>query len=191
MISSPKGKIFILSGPSGSGKTTLYKKLLSENKDLVKSISVTTRSAREGEKHGRDYFFVSPAMFEYKKKAGHFLESQKVFNNYYGTPKKSVRDLLKGGRNVLLCIDVKGAKVVSRAFPQAVKIFVKPPSLSVLKERLSNRGSEDLSTMNLRLKIAEEELREASHYNHVVINDTLSHAYQELKKIICHEIYPR
>src|SRR5881392_3567491 len=106
-----KGKIIIISGPSGSGKTTLHKMLLESTKlkeKLVKSISVTTRPMRGGEKEGRDYIFVSVLKFQYKIKAGHFLEWQKVFDNYYGTPKKNVRDLLKAGKNVLLCIDVKG-----------------------------------------------------------------------------------
>ena len=131
-----KGKIFILSGPSGSGKTSLYKKLLESQRRVVKTISVTTRRRRPGEKDGRDYFFVSPRMFFYKKRRGLFLETQKIFDHYYGTPKKCVADFLRGGKNVLLCIDVKGAKVVRRKFPKAISIFIKTPSLIETQIRL-------------------------------------------------------
>ena len=183
-----KGKIFILSGPSGSGKTTLYKKLLAETKGLVKSISMTTRQPREGEKNGRDYIFVSKKMFDYKKSAGHFLESMKVFDNYYGTPAKNVRDLIKAGKNVLLCIDVKGAKVVCRKFPPAITIFIKTPTYAILKKRLMSRGSEDPETLHLRLKVAKEELKEAKFYKYTVVNDRIDHAFSQLKQIVHGEL---
>ena len=177
------GKIIIISGPSGSGKTTLYKKLLADpffKKRLFRSISVTTRPKRAGEKHGRDYLFVSHKIFLYKRRAGHFLEWRKVFDNYYGTPKKNVRNLFKRGKNVLLCIDVKGAAVVRRKYPSAIRIFIKTPSLEVLRRRLENRRSEGSEVINQRLKIAKQELKEASHYNHIIINDNLSKAYKDL-----------
>jgi len=139
-----KGKIIILSGPSGSGKTTLYGDLLKKKLNLVKSVSVTTRPRRVGEKHGHDYFFISEKMFLYKKRAGHFLESEKVFDNYYGTPNKSVQELLKSGKNVLLCIDVKGARTVWRKHHKAVRIFIKTSTMEELKRRLEGRGSEDM-----------------------------------------------
>src|SRR5262245_2730210 len=126
-MTKKKGKIFILSGPSGSGKTTLYKRLLESpalNKRIIKTISMTTRAPRPGEKDGRDYFFVSKKLFQHKQKTGQFLESMKVFDNYYGTPKKAVSAALEAGKNVLLCIDVQGARVVRRKFPQAISIFV-------------------------------------------------------------------
>ena len=182
-----KGKIIILSGPSGSGKTTLYKRLLADKNfknRLVRPISVTTRPSRPGEKHGRDYFFISKRMFLAKKRAGHFLESQKVFDNYYGTPRKYVHDLLKTGKNVLLCIDVKGAKVVCRKHPKVVKIFVKTPSFKILKKRLESRGSEHKDHVALRLKTARQELKEAKHYDYIIINDQLPHADEKLQKII-------
>lgn len=179
-----KGKIIILSGPSGSGKTTLYKKILANTRDLVKTVSVTTRPKRPGEKHGHDYFFVSHKQFLYKKRAGHFLESQKVFENYYGTPKKGVRDLLASGQNVFMCIDVKGARVVCKKFPKAVRIFIKTPSVAVLKKRLLGRGSEDKKELKLRLRTALKELKEAKKYDYVISNDDFSHAYQKLFKII-------
>ncbi|HLF18911.1 MAG TPA: guanylate kinase [Candidatus Omnitrophota bacterium] len=186
-----KGKIFILSGPSGSGKTTLYRKLLKSRKlkdKIVKSVSVTTRPQRKGEVHGRDYFFVSRLMFLHKKGAGHFLESQKVFDNYYGTPKANVARLLRRGKHTLLCIDVKGAKVVCRRLPKAVTIFIKTRTVNELKKRLFKRGSEDKKRLFLRLQTAKKELKEAKRYKYIVINDLIPKALQRLEAIILSEI---
>ena len=182
-----KGKIIIISGPSGSGKTTLHKKLLVSRKLkkwLAKSISVTTRPKRKGEKHGCDYLFVSPKMFLYKRRNGHFLESEKVFGHYYGTPNKRVMDLLRVGKNVLLCIDVKGTKAVQRKFPQAITIFIKTPSMEVLAARLKKRGSERKNIIKLRMKTAQKELKEAKKYKYVIINDNLKVAHNRLEAII-------
>ena len=189
-----KGKIFILSGPSGSGKTTLYKKLLASRKlagRLVKSISMTTRSRRPGEKHGRDYLFVDEQAFLKMKKAGQFLESQKVFDNFYGTPKKFVEKLLAQGKHVLLAIDVKGAKVVSRKIPKAYRIFIKAPSWNDLKQRLQGRGSEHKDSVQLRLKTARRELKEAKNYDRVIVNDRLTHAFKELEAVVLAQIHGR
>ncbi len=183
-----QGKIFIISGPSGSGKTTLYKKLLSDEKRLVKSVSMTTRPKRVGEKHGKDYFFVSSKVFAHKRKLNQFLEFQKVFDNYYGTPKKNVKKLLAAKKNVLLCIDVKGAKVVRKLFPKAITIFVKTPSLAILRDRLIKRGSETQQTINLRIKRAQKELREARSYKYIVVNSQLPAAFAALRKIIDKEL---
>lgn len=186
-----KGKIIIISGPSGSGKTTLYKKLLADQKvgkEIVKTISVTTREKRPGERHGRDYFFVSLKMFQYKKRNGHFLETEKVFDNYYGTPKKNVQDFLKTGKNVLLCIDVKGARTIRRTFPKAATIFIKTSSLKVLAARLKGRGSENTDIMRRRLRTAREELKETKKYDYVIINDSLKTAYGRLRTVIKKEL---
>ncbi len=186
-----KGKIIILSGPSGSGKTTLYKRLLASRGlrgKLVKTISVTTRPMRPGERNGRDYIFVSRKMFLHKKTAGHFLESERVFGNFYGTPQSQVRGFLAVGKHVLLCIDVKGAKTVCRKFPRAVKIFVRTSSLEILKERLRKRGSEARAAMDVRLETARKELKEAKRYDHVIVNDDLHKAIRKLYKIVCSEI---
>ena len=182
-----KGKIVIISGPSGSGKTTLHKMLLESSAfkgRLVKSISATTRLRRPGEKDGKDYLFITQKMFEHKIKAGHFLEWQKVFANYYGTPQKNVRQLLNAGKHVLLCIDVKGAKVVRKAFPDALSVFIKTPSVAVLKKRLEARAQDSHESTALRLKIAKEELLEAKHYNYRIVNDRLDAAYRQLEGII-------
>jgi guanylate kinase len=187
----PKARFVIISGPSGCGKTTLHKALLSNRLlkgRLVKSISATTRLKRAGERSGREYLFLSKKMFEDRIKKGYFLEWEKVFDHYYGTPKKQALGLLKKGTNVLLCIDVKGARTVRQEFPKALKIFIKAPSMKVLEKRLKARGSETKKSLNLRLKIARKELKEAKFYDHVVINANLRKALIALGKIVFHEI---
>lgn len=182
-----QGRIVIISGPSGSGKTTLHDKLLCSKKfkgKLVRSVSATTRLPRAGEREGREYFFLNKREFLARKKKGLFLESMKVFDNYYGTPKDRVEQVLKSGKNILLCIDVKGAAEVSRKCPDAVKIFIKTPTLADLKHRLSHRGTENVRDLQLRLKIAQKELKEVKKYDHVVVNDRLSRAQKELEGII-------
>lgn len=182
-----KGRIVIISGPSGSGKTTLHKMLLESpalKGKVVKSISATTRPIRPGEENGRDYIFISVKMFLYKIKAEQFLEWQKVFDNYYGTPKKGVKELLSKGKHVLLCIDVKGAKVVHRMFPDALSVFIKTPSVAVLKERLEARAQDSQKSRTLRLKIAQQELKEAQYYNFQIVNDRLDVAYRQLETVV-------
>jgi len=181
----------ILSGPSGSGKTTLHEKLLRTKRlktRLVKTISATTRPRRTGERHGRDYLFLTPRQFAYRRRTGYFLEKQKVFGHWYGTPRHAVEKLLKAGKNVLLCIDVKGARVVRRAYPDVLGIFVKTPSLAVLKKRLRRRGTDTQATVARRLSIARTELRDARYYQYVVVNNTLTKALQRLESIVYREL---
>ncbi len=182
-----RGKIVILSGPSGSGKTTLHQKLLSSpafKKTLVKSLSATTRAARQGEKNGRDYLFLTKKEFLTKRERGQFLESMQVFDNFYGTPKDKVDAALEKGKNVLLCIDVQGAAFVSKQRKDVIKIFIKTPTLKDLRKRLQKRGTENAQSLDLRLKIAKDELKQASAYNYVVVNDSLSRAYRQLAQIL-------
>ena len=186
-----KGKIFVLSGPSGSGKTTLHERLLKNkkiSKVLVKTISATTRAPRKGEKDGRDYLFFSKKEFFHRREIEYFLEWKKVFDNYYGTPKKTLEDLLKKGKNVLLCIDVKGAKVVMKQKKEAVSIFVKTKNMSVLRKRLEDRGSETGVDFQKRVQTAQKELKEAKHYQHVVVNDVFKKAVKKIETIILDEI---
>jgi len=186
-----RGRIVILSGPSGSGKTTLYQKILQDaafKNRLVRSVSCTTRRPRPGERNGADYFFVSEKKFLYKIRAGHFLEYERVVGNYYGTPRRNVRDILKTGRHVLLCIDVNGARQVSAQEPDALKIFITPPSLDILSARLRGRGSEDPEAVALRLETAAREMTMTGDYPFVIENDDLETAYGQLRRVLAAEL---
>lgn len=187
MSNKTRGRIIIISGPSGSGKTTLHKVLLQSpalKGKVVKSISATTRTRRTGERQGRDYLFLTPAVFEQRINKGYFLEWEKVFDNYYGTPKRQALNLLKKGKHVLLCIDVKGARQIRREFSDALSIFIKTPSMKVLKQRLMARASESEASLQLRLEVARKELKEAKNYDHVVKNGRLDKACRELVAIV-------
>jgi guanylate kinase len=182
-----KGSVIILSGPSGAGKTTLHDLLLKQpgfSGRIVRSISATTRKPRGTEKNGRDYLFISPKMFEARIRRGQFLEWAKVFDNYYGTPLSAVRAVLEQGRHVLLCIDVQGGCQVKRLMPEAIAIFIKTPSLKELRRRLEARATDSGESIILRLKTAREELKCASKYDHVLVNDTLESAMLKLARIL-------
>jgi guanylate kinase len=127
-------------------------------------------------------------MFCYKKRRGHFLESEKVFGNFYGTTNQNMTAILRSGKNALLCIDVKGAKTVRRKFPEAVTVFIKAPTMKALEERLKARGTEKKSAMRKRLRTARAEMREEKKYKYVVVNDTLSRAFKQLRKIVLREV---
>ena len=186
-----KGKIFIISGPSGSGKTTLHKRLLLSGRlkgKLIKSISATTRKRRPDERHGRDYLFFTARDFLAKKERGYFLEWQRVFDHYYGTPKGAVKRILQNGKNVLLCIDVKGARVVEKSFPDCVKIFITVPSPAVLRTRLQRRASESNKELAHRLEVSRREMKEAGRYDYIVSNDVVHRAVKKLESIVVSEL---
>lgn len=183
----PQGKLFIISSPSGTGKTTLVEKLMQEFPDkITRSITCTTRSARENELEGKDYFFLTEEEFHHKAKQGEFLESAEVFGYHYGTLKADVEKLLSQGRHVILVIDTQGAKQVKRQ-RDAVSIFISPPSMEELDRRLQKRGTETKQSLERRLRKAEEEMKEISHYDYHMVNDQLQTAYQVLKSIIIAE----
>lgn len=183
------GKLFVISAPSGCGKTTLSNRILSDGLGLVRSVSMTTRLPRPGEKDGVDYRFISPEAFVAIIGRGGFLEYEENFGNLYGTPKKFLEDNLKKGRPLLLDIDVKGALKVKRAYPgESVLIFILPPTIKELKRRLRFRRSEDFGTMKRRLELAKKEIACRDRYDHKVVNDNLEHAYKKLKKIILSEL---
>ncbi len=187
MSSNLPGKVIILSGPSGSGKTTLHKALLNDSRfkgKLVKSVSATTREKREGERAGKDYIFLTRPVFESRIKKNFFLEWEKVFDNYYGTPRQQVLKLLRKGKHVLLCIDVKGAAHVRKEFPEAFSIFIKTPTMKILQERLKQRASESNESLSLRLKVARREMKEAKQYDRVVTNGRLERACKDLSAIV-------
>jgi guanylate kinase len=182
-------KLFVISAPSGSGKTTLCNKLLKDDLGLERSVSMTTREPRPGEKDGRDYHFVSKRYFRSAIKKNGFLEYEENFGHLYGTPKKFIEERLKKGASVLLSIDVKGAMKVQRQYPgNNVLIFILPPSLSALKKRLKLRRSEDKSAISKRLKLARKEIAYKTKYDFTVTNDRLDTAYKRLKKIILSEL---
>jgi len=177
-------KIFVISAASGSGKTTLCRRLLKESKGLVVSKSFTTRPRRSGERNKRDYIFVSKKEFLEARKNGRFLEWAKVFDNFYGTPIDFVDKTIKKGKSVLLIIDVQGAFKVKKKRPNAVLIFIMPPSLDELKRRLIHRKSDGPKQIKLRFKIARREMAQSSRYDHIVINKTIEKAVKQLKNIV-------
>ena len=183
------GKLFVISAPSGSGKTTMCKRLLEDNLGLVSSVSMTTRPPRAGEKNGKDYRFVSRTFFNAMIKRGGFLEHEENFGCFYGTPKKFVEENLKKGEAVLLSIDVKGAMKVRRAHPaESVFIFILPPSIKDLKERLRYRKSDGPKEIARRLRVAKKEIDYKDRYDYRIVNDNLDKAYKELKGIITSEL---
>ena len=178
-------KLFVVSAPSGCGKTTLCTKLLNDNLGLERSVSMTTRLPRPGERDGVDYRFVSEKYFRRVIKEQGFLEYEENFGCLYGTPKKFIGSELNKGKSVLLSIDVKGAMKVRREYPEeSVLIFILPPSLTVLKRRLCGRKSEDRASIMKRLKLANREIAYKDKYDYTVVNDRLDAAYKRLKKII-------
>ncbi|MDD5427894.1 MAG: guanylate kinase [Candidatus Omnitrophica bacterium] len=182
-------KLFVISAPSGSGKTTLCNKLLKDKLGLARSVSITTRPARKGERDGLDYHFVSEKYFRDTIKKNGFLEYEENFGSLYGTPKKFIASRLKKGLSVLLSIDVKGAMKVRKKYPgQSVLIFILPPSLNDLKKRLHSRRSEDKKAISTRLKLAKREIAYKNKYDYTVVNDRLDIAYKKLKGIILSEI---
>lgn len=173
----------IVSSPSGGGKTTVVQHILKKNPQLSRVVTATTRTPRTGEKNGRDYHFWTDKQFLSAVKKGQMLEWAKVHAHYYGIPKSSVNNLLKKGIYPVLVIDVQGAKTVSAKYPQAVKIFIVPPSLKVLKERIAAR-KDNTQDVALRLATAKKELKEIKHYDYVVLNDDLKQAVADTQLII-------
>jgi guanylate kinase len=178
-----KGKLFIISAPSGCGKGTILAEVL-KDESLYLSVSATTRKPREGEINGISYRFMSETEFENLIESGNMLEYAKYCGNYYGTPIDKVKENLSDGKNVLLEIEVQGAMQVKEKFPEATLIFIVPPSLESLKERLTKRNTEDEETINLRIKTAEKELQFKDKYDFVIVNDVLENAVAEFKSIL-------
>ena len=179
-----KGNLFIVSGPSGAGKGTLVRELVGSVPDIWVSISVTTRAPRPGEVEGRHYHFISDEAFEDLVRTGGLLEWAEVHGNRYGTPRQAVEDRVAEGRQVVLEIDPQGAFQVKCLAPDSVLVFIMPPSWDELQRRLVNRGSETKAQVERRLETAKRELELVGKYDHVVINDDVSRATDELVGII-------
>jgi guanylate kinase len=177
--------LVVVSAPSGAGKTTLCKKLLEEFPSLILSISCTTRPKRFNEQEGQDYFFLTKEAFEKRIADNGFAEWAKVHDNYYGTSKEFVEKAFKSGKSLLLDIDVQGAASLKQVYPkETLRIFISPPSIAVLEERLLGRGTDDSRAIQRRLANARKEMEQSKEFDHIIVNDTLDQAYAEIKEIV-------
>lgn len=179
-----KGFLLVVSGPSGVGKGTILRKIEKDIPDLVYSVSATTRKMREGERDGVDYFFKSKEEFKRMVDQGLFLEYAEVHNNYYGTPREFVEEKINQGKVVILEIDVQGGMNIKRCFPDAVMIFLAPPSKEELKKRIINRHTDSMEDIDLRLRNSLKEMEYIREYDYLVINDRLEVASESLKSIV-------
>ncbi len=179
-----KGSIFIISGPSGCGKNTVYDALTQKTDTLMQTVSVTTRAPRNGETDGIDYYFVSRDEFLERVKNGEFIEYVNYGENYYGTLKSEVERITGKGKNVVLVIEVQGALNIKKAFPEAVSIFILPPSPDELRKRILARGENTPEELEVRLSIAAEEMKFRDSYDYCVVNDKLDECVEEIYNII-------
>ncbi len=184
MNDNSKGILFIVSAPSGAGKTSLLKALLQADEKLALSVSHTTRAPRPGEADGVHYHFVSVDEFMRLAGEGAFLEQAQVFDNYYGTSQAGVQSQLQAGVDVVLEIDWQGAQQVRKAFPDAISIFIMPPSIAALRERLGNRGQDDEAIIERRMRDAQKELSHYAEYDYLVVNDRFEDALDDLGCIV-------
>ncbi len=184
-----KGKLIIYAGPSGVGKGTVKEKFF-DNKDLnlTFSISATSREKRAGETHGIEYFFLSKKEFEEWIKEDKFIEWAEYIGNYYGTPKQYVEEQLNNGKNVLLEIEIQGVEQVLKKYPDAIKIFLLPPSIEVLRERLSKRSTESEEVLEKRISRAKKEIEYKDLFDYIFINDDIEQVANEIKQILIGEL---
>ena len=172
MVINKKGLLLVVSGPSGAGKGTICKVLINRNKDLKLSVSATTRQPRNGEVEGVNYYFLTHEKFNDMISKNEFLEYAQTYSNFYGTPKAPVMESLEKGQNVVLEIEMQGARQVKEIYPEAILIFVLPPSLNELECRLCSRGTETKEQMQERLSCAFEEIKQIKDYNYFIFNET-------------------
>ena len=185
MIKQKKhGQLIVISGPSGAGKDTIINKVVEDEKNIWISVSATSRQIRPGEKEGVNYFYFSKEEFEEKIKDNYFLEYAKYAENYYGTPKEKIIEKLEEGKDVVLVIEIEGAKKIKELVPEAIFIFIMPPSEKELLKRLKNRKTEGKDKIIERFNIAYKEINEVTKYNYVVVNDKLDDSVEKVKAII-------
>ncbi len=182
-----KGNLIVLSGPSGVGKGTVLRALLDDYRDICYSVSATTRKPRRGEVDGVDYFLISEEEFKELVEKNEFIEWAEVHNNYYGTPINYVEETLEKGNDVILEIDIQGARQIIDTYQEAVFVFLAPPSLEELKSRIYGRGTESEEVIKTRLNNANKELEEAERYDYLIVNDKLDQAIEKLKSVIIAE----
>ena len=178
------GKLFILSAPSGTGKTSLTKSLLRKNINLWLSISYTSRLMRPSEVEGHDYFFVERKIFEQMLGNEEFIESAEIYGNLYGTSRNWINEAINSGKDILLEIDGQGARQVRKIFSDVVSIFILPPSLEVLEDRLKNRNQDSKEVIAKRMAAAKEEISHVSEYDYVIINDNMDIALRDLVSVV-------
>jgi guanylate kinase len=185
---SRRGLLFVVSSPSGAGKTSLSRRLVDAFDELRLSVSATTRAPRPGERNGREYWFVTPEAFRAKAEAGEFLEWAEVHEHAYGSPTAAIFRELDEGRDVLFDIDWQGARAIAAAAPEdTVKVFILPPSMTILAERLHGRAQDAEDVIKRRLGRARGEIAHWDEYNYVIVNEDFDRAYDELSSIYCSE----
>ncbi len=187
MITRKEGLVFVVSAPSGAGKTTLCKAITDSLGNLRHSISYTTRRPRPGEKDGRDYFFVTEEKFRGMVRSGDFAEWAEVHSHLYGTSRQALDDMVANSIDVILDIDTQGAQQIKKTYKKAMFLFILPPSLAILEERLHNRRSDDREEIKKRMQRAREEIREYAMYDYIIVNRDFDKALDELRSIILAE----
>lgn len=182
-----KGMIIIVSAPSGAGKTSICDALIESDKNIVYSVSTTTREPRKGEKNGKEYYFVNDSDFKKMVKKKMFVEWAKVHDHFYGTSKKVLDQTINKGKDILLDIDVQGAVKIKKQYKNALMIFITTPTLKVLKERLIKRNKDSLEVIKTRVENAKRELTYLPKYDYLILNDKLDESIKQAKSIICAE----
>lgn len=185
----PRPRLIVISAPSGCGKTTIAREILRRHPGMLFSVSATTRAKRAHEEHGKDYFFLTADDFRERIERGELAEWEEIYGNFYGTLKSEIDAALSNGRSMMFDIDVNGALSIKRLYPEdAVLIFIKPPSVEVLTERLRNRNTEDAETIRRRLDRVPMELGKANEFDAAVVNDVLATAIDEVDAIVLRAI---
>ena len=182
-----KGLLLVVSGPSGAGKGTICKALLNKNDQIKLSVSATTRKPRNGEVHGVNYFFIEKEEFTKMIENGEFLEHAQIYDNFYGTPKAAIIECLEKGQDVILEIEMQGARQIKEVYPEGVFIFVLPPSLEELKSRIVGRGTETQEEIEKRFSCAFEEINQIVNYDYFIVNEDIEKSVNDVEAIISAE----